>query len=160
MKSATEVSGRIYWDGSLKEGMLTSENGNLVFEEGANLNSELEGTLIPFPVNSHTHVGDSFIHDEPAGTLPEIVGPGGFKHRRLQGASTDQVTDGIKQTIRFMEKAFNLMFFDFRESGKEGVDKIHSLKYETVMPVIFGRPAFKWKDIERILKYASVLERS
>ena len=66
------------------------------------------------PVNAHTHIGDSFIKDEPIGDLPEIVGPGGFKHRQLENSSDGIIMEGIKNSTSFMEKSGILSYFDFR----------------------------------------------
>jgi len=65
------------------------------------------GTIIPAPVNFHTHLGDSFIGEEPIGTLPEIVGPNGFKMRHFIASSHISFT----LVISWLTNSIVLFFF-------------------------------------------------
>ena len=82
-------TGNIYYNGRMRKGTLSVGEETKFTDSVAN--NGMYGTLIPMPVNAHTHIGDSFIRDEPRGELPEIVGPGGFKHRQLENSSEVEV---------------------------------------------------------------------
>ena len=143
-----KVSGNIYFNGKLRHGTLEL-SGIPVFKTGI-ANEGLYGTLIPMPVNAHTHVGDSFIGDEPAGTLPDIVGPGGLKHRMLEQADADSIINGIRNANQFMWKSGTLSYMDFREGGMAGIKLIKRSKPRYIHPVILGRP-YSNDSIEAIL---------
>ena len=143
-----KVSGNIYFNGKLRHGTLDL-SGIPVFKTGI-ANDGLYGTLIPAPVNAHTHVGDSFIGDEPSGTLPDIVGPGGLKHRMLEHADTDSIINGIRKANQFMWKNGTLSYMDFREGGLDGIKFIKRSKSRHIHPVILGRP-YGNDSIEAIL---------
>lgn len=148
---ASEISGNIYWNGALREGTVFSSGGRIEFIDSRKTGAEMHGTLIPFPINSHTHIGDSFIHDEPVGSLPDIVGPGGFKHSKLAEASSDDIIRGMERTIRFMEDSCNLLFIDFRESGINGIKNISAIKSQEVSAIILGRPSAEVDNVDQIL---------
>ena len=117
-----EFSGNIYYNGKLRRGTLkVDDTGESFSNKTGNTN---HGTLIPMPVNAHTHVGDSFINEEPKGTLPEIVGPDGLKHRFLDNADDNEVINYISKTNNFMEKNGTISYFDFRENGLKGINMI------------------------------------
>jgi cytosine/adenosine deaminase-related metal-dependent hydrolase len=143
-----KFTGHIYYKGKMRRGTIKIGN-ETEFKEGISNEGEY-GTLIPMPVNGHTHIGDSFITEEPSGTLPEIVGPGGFKHRHLANASKNLITAGIKASNRFMERSGTLAYFDFRENGIEGIKLINGIKTRYIKPVVLGRP-FKNDSMETIL---------
>ncbi|MFO8110401.1 MAG: amidohydrolase family protein [Thermoplasmata archaeon] len=92
------------------------------YEEGGD-----EGTpslIIPTPYNAHTHMGDSVVKEVPSGTLEEIVGPGGFKHRALERASKDDI---IKSIRGYLQDAVGIGIRDimeFREGGSQGIEMI------------------------------------
>ena len=145
-------TGNIYYNGRMRKGTLSvGEETN--FTDGV-ANNGMYGTLIPMPVNAHTHIGDSFIRDEPRGDLPEIVGPGGFKHRQLENSSDDIIIEGIKNSTSFMEKSGILSYFDFRENGIKGAEFINHTDSEYIRPVVLGRP-FKNESIQAILDNAN-----
>ena len=133
-----KVSGNIYFNGKLRHGTLDFSS-TPHFENGI-ADYGLYGTLIPMPVNAHTHVGDSFINDEPSGTLPDIVGPGGLKHRMLEHASTSSILHGITHASKFMWESGTLSYLDFREGGLKGVELMRRAKTGCMHPVVLGRP--------------------
>jgi cytosine/adenosine deaminase-related metal-dependent hydrolase len=143
-----KISGNIYFNGKLRHGTLDI-SGTPVFNTGI-ANDGLYGTLIPTPVNAHTHVGDSFIGDEPSGTLPDIVGPGGLKHRMLEQADADSIISGIRKANRFMWNSGTLSYMDFREGGLDGIRLIRRSKPRHIHPVVLGRP-YSNDSIEAIL---------
>ncbi|MCL4453493.1 amidohydrolase family protein [Ferroplasma sp.] len=133
-----KVSGHIYFNGKLRHGTIDL-SGVPLFKAGI-ANDGLYGTLIPVPINAHTHVGDSFIGDEPSGTLPDIVGPGGLKHRMLEHAGEDSIIEGIRNSNRFMWKNGTGSYIDFREGGLNGNKLIRKSKPRHIRPVVLGRP--------------------
>ena len=131
-----KVSGNIYFNGKLRHGTMDF-SGTPHFENGI-ADDGLYGTLIPMPVNAHTHVGDSFINDEPSGTLPDIVGPGGLKHRMLEHARASSIIDGITHASKFMWESGTLSYLDFREGGLKGVELMRRAKTGCMHPVVLG----------------------
>ncbi|AGO60256.1 amidohydrolase family protein [Ferroplasma acidarmanus] len=143
-----EFSGNIYYNGKLRRGTLkVDDTGEIYSNKTGNMN---HGTLIPMPVNAHTHVGDSFINEEPKGTLPEIVGPDGLKHRFLDNADDNEVINYISKTNNFMEKNGIISYFDFRENGLKGINMIKRGNKKFIKPVIFARP-YNNDDIDKII---------
>ncbi|AAT43296.1 amidohydrolase family protein [Picrophilus oshimae] len=139
------ISGNIYFKGSMIKGNFDTSSMELTEKTG------IKGTLIPMPVNTHTHIGDSFIMDEPAGTLPEIVGPGGLKHRALESADEYKVKEYMEKSERYMENTGTLAFFDFRENGINGINLLKNTRRKYIVPLIFGRP-YKNDDPNDIIK--------
>ena len=91
-------------------------------------------------VNSHTHIGDSFVKDVPRMGIMELVGPGGFKQRMLENADKKLIIKSMAESVRIMEREYVRSFFDFRESGIYGLKLIKSIKFRNVRPVILTRP--------------------
>ena len=144
------ITGNIYHNGRIIPGTLDLENFR--FREGISSNG-LYGTLIPAPVNFHTHVGDSFIKEEPRGTIPEIVGPGGLKHRLLDNATDDEIIKYISMTNSFMEESGTVAYVDFREQGIRGINLIKRSAANYIRPVILGRP-YNNDNVDDIIKNA------
>ncbi len=143
-----EFSGNIYYNGKLRKGTLKIEDNIEFFND--KIGNKNYGTLIPMPVNAHTHVGDSFINEEPKGTLPEIVGPNGLKHRFLDNANDNKIINYISKTNNFMEKNGTISYLDFRENGLKGVNIIKKAKKRFIKPIIFARP-YNNDDINKII---------
>jgi cytosine/adenosine deaminase-related metal-dependent hydrolase len=139
-------SGRIFWEGELREGTLYMDDRGLSFDD-ANDHEATIGTVIPSFINSHTHIGDSFITSEPVGTLSEIVGPGGFKHRMLESASESIIKDHMQKSMDIMVNTGTTTFMDFRESGLNGVSMLKDIEVNSPRKMILGRPG----DIEEAL---------
>ncbi len=136
MKSFT-LKGKVYTRQGFKKGTFRVDKyGFKEIEAGS---YDFEGTLIPSPLNSHTHMGDSFISEEPIGTLSEIVGPGGFKMKHLNHASDEEISRGIMRTINFMKNIGTLGFIDFREQGLRGIKLIPEFK--GINGVFLSRPS-------------------
>ncbi len=142
-----EFSGNVYYKGKLRKGTLKIDDDIEFTDKIGNKNY---GTLIPMPVNAHTHVGDSFINEEPVGTLPDIVGPGGLKHRFLDNADPHTVINYISRTNKFMENSGVLSYFDFRENGISGINAIKKSKRRFIRPLTFAGP-YKNDDINTII---------
>lgn len=151
LRRLNKVSGNIYWEGKLRSGTLSVIGDEISFSETKS-NGGSFGTIIPSPMNSHTHIGDSFINEEPQGTLPEVVGPGGFKHAKLLEAEDSSIIKGMERSIRFMELVGTGSFIDFRENGLRGIDHIKSVKANGITPIILGRPTDKGDDIRALIE--------
>ncbi len=113
------------------------------------VNPDFEGTLLPAPINFHTHIGDSFIGEEPRGSLSEIVGPGGFKMRNLETADKMVIRKSMMKSINYMKKEGTFAFFDFRESGINGLKLIP--KFKGINGIFMTRPTNP-NEIEILLK--------
>lgn len=97
--------------------------------------------ILPAFVNAHTHIGDSVAYPAPKGTVREIVGPDGYKHRVLRSRSSESKTAAMKTAVETMRSSGISIFGDFRE---EGVDGIRSFKDAVgdgwPKALVFGRP--------------------
>ncbi|HLH86583.1 MAG TPA: amidohydrolase family protein [Thermoplasmataceae archaeon] len=134
-----KVAGHIFMNGRMVKGTLVIGD-QVTFKEGMDSDAAL-GTMIPSFINSHTHVGDSFVDIEPTGGVAEVVGPGGLKHRMLEGADTERIREGIRNSVRIMEETGTASFIDFRESGVKGLKLLSEMNFDSIRPVILGRPA-------------------
>lgn len=108
----------------MEEGFIQAQidvEGNEVieFEEGGDKGEDV--IIIPTPVNAHTHSGDSFIKSAPEGTIEEVVGPGGIKHRALEKTDTDVVIESMHIYFNEMIKNGVRKVIEFREGGVEGI---------------------------------------
>jgi cytosine/adenosine deaminase-related metal-dependent hydrolase len=142
VKEIDSLTGRIYWEGDFLDGTLLSNDNGVVFEESSNTFPS-KGTILPVPVNSHTHIGDSFIGSEPTGDLPSIVGPGGFKERELANVNDNILMNGMRRTMEYMIRNSSPLFIDFRESGVKGVELLRKSTPASVFPVILSRGSTK-----------------
>ncbi len=74
--------------------------------------------LIPAFFNAHTHIGDSFIEAPPM-PLEKLVGPEGYKFRKLQEADGNEIVEGMRRSIDMIKKTSSTSL-EFREEGLEG----------------------------------------
>lgn len=146
-----QFRGNIYWEGELREGEMIFQEGSYHFEEGRIGNPDSAVTFIPAPINGHTHIGDSFIHAEPMGSIPEVVGPGGFKHEMLKNVTDAELSGGIRKSLSFMKSSGTATFFDFREGGISGVRILSALSGD-MQPVILGRTTDGDEDPYEVLR--------
>ncbi|MGC8546398.1 MAG: amidohydrolase family protein [Thermoplasmata archaeon] len=141
--------GNIFYDGKMVTGKF-AVNRNKFTDES--MTPDIEGTLIPAPVNFHTHIGDSFIDEEPVGGVPEIVGPGGFKMRKIENADSLEMARAMKRSIEYMREQGTLAFLDFRESGIRGLNVVPA--FRGIKGIFLTRPANK-EEIIYLLKKSS-----
>ncbi|MDY6931141.1 MAG: amidohydrolase family protein [Halobacteriota archaeon] len=100
------------------------------------------GIILPAFVNAHTHIGDSVVKDPDTSqmTLEEIVGPGGLKHRILEGTAYDELVKSMKSALKDMISCGIVNFADFREGGVKGTDALRDAAADLPIGVnIFGR---------------------
>ena len=92
------------------------------FEEGGD--SGEQAVVIPTLYDTHIHSADSVVKEVPEGTIAEIVGPGGFKHKELARASREEKIEAMRDY--FLEMLNNGIrdLVEFREGGIEGLSLI------------------------------------
>ncbi len=151
------ITGNIFLDGRMRR--LTAEftDSGIEFSEGISSSEARNGTLIPAPVNAHTHIGDSFISEEPVGDIAEVFGPAGFKHRELGKAGSRILKSHMGRSIEFMRNSGTGSFVDFREGGIDGVSGVPSVN--GISGILLGRPDVP-ENIERILEVADGISAS
>jgi cytosine/adenosine deaminase-related metal-dependent hydrolase len=138
--------GNIFYDGKMIRATLIVNRNKFVDES---IIPDVEGTLIPAPVNFHTHIGDSFIDEEPVGGVPEIVGPGGFKMKKIENADSIEMARAMRKSIDYMREQGTLAFIDFRESGIRGLSIVP--KFKGIKGIFLTRPG-KEEEIIYLLK--------
>ncbi|MGC8645115.1 MAG: amidohydrolase family protein [Thermoplasmata archaeon] len=129
------VEGNIFHNGRMVQGRYSIRDDAFVEDSRR---PSIKGTLLKGPVNFHTHLGDSFISEEPIGDIPSIVGPSGFKINKLNAAAIQEIRQGMKRSIEFMKSVGTAAFFDFRESGLRGIKSIPS--FERIGGFFLTRP--------------------
>ena len=112
------------------------------------------GWITPPPVNAHTHVADAFLRGQRGmpTSIPELVGPGGWKHRQLAMARKGRAASGVVRYASEMADIGTSHFIDFRENGISGSRFLKDLRdgaewlameqvaSPPVTGIIFGRP--------------------
>jgi cytosine/adenosine deaminase-related metal-dependent hydrolase len=113
-----------------------------------------KGIIVPPMVDGHTHCADVGLNVPNGISLNDLVGPGGLKHRFLDNASNELITQGMKKYSELSQKNGIGTFIDFREGGVTGSRLLRETVPESL---ILGRPVSKEYDpneIDDILKYA------
>jgi cytosine/adenosine deaminase-related metal-dependent hydrolase len=103
----------------------------------------VRGIVVPAPVNSHTHLGDSIsVREPPPGPVARLVRPPhGYKFRLLAAASRSAKLRALRGAFRRMTRDGVAAVVDFREEGLEGVRLLRAAaRGFPVRPVILGRP--------------------
>lgn len=115
---------------------------------------DASGWIVPPLVNAHSHVADAFLRGQKGmpTSVPELVGPGGWKHRQLAMARKERAGAGVVRYVSEMADAGVSHFIDFRENGRVGVNFLRDLRDQAewtddatigplpATPLIFGRP--------------------
>ncbi len=139
-----------------KEGFVQSQIGIqdskvVEFEEGGDEGEE--AIIIPTFVDAHTHSGDSFIRCAPEGTIEEVVGPGGIKHRALNDADESVVIEGMRSFFTEAKKNGIYDVIEFREGGIEGISNLKRATEDIDKNFniqIFGRPSQRKYDKDEL----------
>jgi cytosine/adenosine deaminase-related metal-dependent hydrolase len=112
--------------------------------------------IMPAFVNAHTHIGDSIAYPAPKGTVQEIVGPDGYKHKSLKSHPREAKIAAMTESMKLMARTGTSRFVDFREEGLEGAkDLAEAVDQDCAAPVVLGRPldaSARPEDISMILK--------
>jgi cytosine/adenosine deaminase-related metal-dependent hydrolase len=151
MQRLAGISGNIFWNGKMRKGTLVSGGKNLIFTDKVDTRFPA-GTAIPGLINSHIHVGDSFVEREPPIDLKEAVGPGGFKHRMLHSAKDADIRAGIKSAAVYMASTGTVAAIDFRENGIKGIRQFTQARIRKPTFVTLGRPSEDLADMEQVIQ--------
>ena len=156
------VSGDILTAEGLQKGYV-GFNDEGVVEQGRGsppLKPIAQGVIIPFVVNAHTHIGDSFIKKKKK-DLPRTVNnlfarPDGLKHRLLQQASEEEILQGMHDSFHTMIQNGTSSFCDFREGGQSGLSLFQQVKkqYSMIHPLVLARsvkPLYNSDEINHLL---------
>jgi len=119
-----------------------------------------EGLIVPTFINSHTHIGDSFIQDKNIKLTKSVIDlvapPNGLKHKLLNEASEEEIVSGMKKSIEGMIKTGTSCFCDFRENGIRGISLIQkALKSKNINSIVLSRPKelkYNKNELDLLLK--------
>ena len=156
------VSGEILTHASFDKGYLGFEKNNIV-EVGRGIPPKkpiCKGMIIPTFVNSHTHIGDSFIRKKnielPRNVEELVAPPQGLKHRLLTKVSEKEIVNGMIESVHEMIASGTSVFCDFRENGVNGVNQLKkALEDKKISSLILSRPRrleYNHEEIEILLK--------
>ncbi|UCF49947.1 MAG: amidohydrolase family protein [Thermoplasmatales archaeon] len=156
------VSGEILTKDGLRKGYIAFEKRKILeIGKGRPLKKPVcKGLIIPSIVNSHTHIGDSFIKQKkiklPKNVEKLVAPPEGLKHKLLRKASDNDIIKGMEKSIDMMIKNGTKYFCDFRENGILGINQLktalHLLKIKCL---ILSRPnslEYDKKELDLLLK--------
>ena len=122
------------------EGRVVIDDGSITAVEKTKTTSD--DIVLPAFVNAHTHLGDSIAKEAGGGlSLEELVAPpDGLKHRLLEAASREELVDGMRRSLQFMQSTGTGTAIEFREGGVEGVETLQEAAESVdVDPVVLGR---------------------
>ena len=154
-------SGKILTKNGFQNEYLGIKN-HIIIEKGKGKPPKKEkckGLIIPKFINSHTHIGDSFIRKKKI-NLPRkvedlVAPPNGLKHRLLKKTSDNEIISGMEESIKIMKKMGTISFCDFRENGLKGINQIkNALNFLNINAIILSRPeelSFNKKEIDNLL---------
>ena len=142
------ICGNFFNGSEMIEGYFDTDSNR--FRNG--VEGEKKYTCIPAPLNSHTHLGDSFIMEEPKGTLAEIVGPDGFKHRELRSVDEERQIHYIRESIKRVVSTGSSGVIDFRETGLKGINTVRSIREDLPNGIVLARPG-DTDEFQRILNF-------
>jgi cytosine/adenosine deaminase-related metal-dependent hydrolase len=150
-----KFSGIILWNDRVIHGTVEIEN-ETVIDILPKESDALNGVFSPYFVNMHTHLGDSFMMEEPRGSISEIVGPGGLKARALEHVNKKRQQTEMMNSLKIMAKEHVSTFLDFREQGIYGIGLLKEVLPAKLNCLILSRPAkndeFNADEIDRLLE--------
>ncbi len=138
-----------------KEGYVVIESGKIKEIGEENIETALNGIIIPSFINAHTHIGDSIAKEPEFMPLEQLVGPGGFKHKILAETPYEMLVSSMQSTIKDIIASGTQMFADFREGGVSGAialkEAFSSSGSEDKLSVrVFGRTRDGAEDINTL----------
>ncbi len=156
------VSGEILTKDGIKKGYIGFEKGKIL-ETGVGKPSKkplCKGLIVPSFVNSHTHIGDSFVRDKniklPKSIEKLVAPPNGLKHKLLKKATEDEIIEGMEKSIDIMIKNGTQTFCDFREDGILGICQLKAALYMwKISSIIMSRPdslEYNKSEVDILLK--------
>ncbi len=131
--------------------ILSGETGILVRDKGWRFERsgiEADFILAPAFFNGHTHIGDSFI-EAPILPLEKLVGPGGYKFKRLNMASEEEIIQGMKKSIKIIRKTSSTSL-EFREDGLRGYELCMRADSDKILTAL-SRPS-SINEAEKLVK--------
>ncbi len=150
------IAGNLLLAEETVSGWMVVEDGTLVdWGDGAPPGTpDASGWVCPPAVNAHSHVADAFLRGQRGmpTSIPELVGPGGWKHHQLALARKERAAGGVVQYVSEMAESGVNAFIDFRENGLTGTRFLADLRDQAdwvqeegleplaAEPLIMGRP--------------------
>jgi cytosine/adenosine deaminase-related metal-dependent hydrolase len=119
------------------------ETGKLGTDSLRGRERRVRGIVIPSPVNSHTHLGDSLsVREPPPGPVAKLVRPPhGYKFRLLAESTAEAKLRALRGAFARMARDGIAAVVDFREEGTEGVRLFRRAAHGTgIRAVVLGRP--------------------
>ncbi len=149
-----KFGGIILWNDEVIQGTVEIEN-ETVIDIIPEKSDALNGVFLPYFINMHTHLGDSFMTEEPIGSISDIVGPGGLKARALELVNKKRQQIEIMNNLKVMVREHVSTFLDFREQGIYGIKILKEVLPDKLNCLILSRPAkndeFNEKEIDALL---------
>jgi len=122
------------------EGYVVIRDG-IIREVGTGeVDSSIQGLIVPAFVNAHTHVGDSVAKDVSFDSLRGLVKPGGLKYKLLSEVSEEKLIESMRSCLFDMKRTGTCTFVDFREGGVSGVGALRQARIDGLRDIILGRP--------------------
>jgi len=156
------VAGDILTQNGFQKGYIGfTQDGTIMRGKGSAPEKPLaKGIIVPTFINSHTHIGDSFIRTKkiklPRNVEKLVAPPNGLKHTLLKTASEKEIITGMKQSIQDMMDLGISSFCDFRENGIKGVHQLKTaLKNKKITSIILSRPLhmnYDKKEVDHLLE--------
>jgi cytosine/adenosine deaminase-related metal-dependent hydrolase len=140
------IGGKILTENGTISGYIKIEKNNKKIELGKPpIKPEQKGLIVPNFINSHTHIGDSFIKNKniilPNDIKKLVAPPNGIKHRMLNKATDEEIITGIKKSVQIMIKSGTKFFWDFREGGLTGIELLKkAINNIKIRCLIMSRP--------------------
>ncbi len=155
-------AGKLLLQDEVLDGWLLAERGRCVDWGDGKPPSKPDATgwIVPSPVNAHTHVFDAALRDvaDKPRSVPELVGPGGWKQRQLATAKPADLAAGVRRYVDEMAACGVGAFLDFREGGVAGVQALRAIEDLAAERVIFGRPMKNGFDAEEAAALLPVVD--
>ena len=121
----------------------------------------VHGIVVPSPVNSHTHLGDSVsVREPPPGPVSRLIQPPhGYKFRLLAESSRASKVRAIRSVLGRMHHEGIAATIDFREEGRPGVELLREAARSTPVRVLaLGRPLARPVDRAELARLLAVAD--
>jgi cytosine/adenosine deaminase-related metal-dependent hydrolase len=159
------VSGNIFTKNGIQRGYIGFDEDKILETGKTNPPKKpiCKGLILPTFINSHTHIGDTFIRRRglnlPKDVKKLVAPPSGLKHKLLKEVSDKEILDGMKESIYEMIENGISCFCDFRENGAKGLELLHiALENADINSIILSRPEkldYNKNEIDVLLKVSN-----